>query len=53
MNENLAVFGLIAFILYIVFFYRIKPKDDGIVEIVTRNKARYLISALYNQMRFK
>ena len=51
--ENLAVFGLIAFILYIVFFYRIRPKDKGVLEYVEQNNAKYFFSALYEQMRFR
>ena len=53
MNENIAIFGLVAFILYIVFMFPIKKKDKGVVEIVTQNKAKYLFEAFYNQMRFR
>ena len=51
--DNLAIFGLIAFILYIVFMFPVKKKDKGVLEIVKQNNAKYFFSALYSQMRFK
>ena len=51
--ENLAIIGLILFILYIIFMFPVKKKDKGVVEIVTQNKAKYLFEAFYSQMRFR
>ena len=52
MNENLAIFGLMLFILYIVFYLPIERRDKSIREVLEENRSKYRLSSWFSQMKF-